>query len=528
MSKATEQNDKLKRAIIISAVLHVILFAALIWSSFDENIEASAGGGGGSSIDAVMVDSGAVVEQYKRMQSQESSAKRSDEQRKMKEQQAAEELREKQAAEQERLKQLEKERLAAQEQKKQAEEAAKQAELKQKQAEEAAAKAAADAKAKAEADAKAAEEAAKKAAADALKKKAEAAEAAAAEARKKAATEAAEKAKAEAEKKAAAEKAAADKKAAAEKAAADKKAAEKAAAEKAAADKKAAAEKAAADKKAAAAKAAAEKAAAAKAAAEADDIFGELSSGKNAPKTGGGAKGNNASPAGSGNTKNNGASGADINNYAGQIKSAIESKFYDASSYAGKTCTLRIKLAPDGMLLDIKPEGGDPALCQAALAAAKLAKIPKPPSQAVYEVFKNAPLVGLEFNFVFPFRRENADDPGVPQLRRNDFRTPAVVDKGGEHAIFPRRMNGHGHVRRSDRERPLRKHLLRDRLVNAVISQFAGAGHGRDLPFQWQREITQLPRTDLPPEEEGDARPRGLRQPGGVKRPAAAGHSSKR
>lgn len=98
-------------------------------------------------------------------------------------------------------------------------------------------------------------------------------------------------------------------------------------------------------------------------------------------KRGGGAKGNNASPAGSGNTKNNGASGADINNYAGQIKSAIESKFYDASSYAGKTCTLRIKLAPDGMLLDIKPEGGDPALCQAALAAAKLAKIPKPPSQ---------------------------------------------------------------------------------------------------------------------------------------------------
>ncbi len=36
-----------------------------------------------------------------------------------------------------------------------------------------------------------------------------------------------------------------------------------------------------------------------------------------------------------------------INNYAGQIKYAIESKFYDASSYAGKTCTLRIKLAPD-------------------------------------------------------------------------------------------------------------------------------------------------------------------------------------
>ncbi len=102
-------------------------------------------------------------------------------------------------------------------------------------------------------------------------------------------------------------------------------------------------------------------------------------------------QGNNASPCGSGNTKNNGASGADINNYAGQIKSAIESKFYDASSYAGKTCTLRMNYrAPDGMLLDIKPEGGDPALCQAALAAAKLAD--PETTTAVYEVFKNAPL----------------------------------------------------------------------------------------------------------------------------------------
>ena len=299
MSKATEQNDKLKRAIIVSAVLHVILFAALIWSSFDEHIDASAGGGGGSSIDAVMVDPGAVVQNYNRQQKQKASAKRAEEQREKQAQQQAEELREKQAAEQERLKQLEKERLQAQEaakeqaqQQKQAEEAAKKAQEQQKQAEEAAAKAAADAKAQADAQAKLAAEAAKKAAA----------------------------------------------------------------------------------------------------AAGVDDLLGDLSSGKNAPKTGGGAKGNNAAPTGSGNTKSNGATGAEINGYAAQIKSAIESRFYDASSYTGKTCTLRIKLAPDGMLLDIKSEGGDPALCTAALAAARQAKMPKPPSQAVYEVFKNAPL----------------------------------------------------------------------------------------------------------------------------------------
>jgi len=61
-------------------------------------------------------------------------------------------------------------------------------------------------------------------------------------------------------------------------------------------------------------------------------------------------------------------------------------------SFSGKTCTLRVRLAPDGLLLDIKSEGGDPALCQAAVAAARQAKMPNPPSQAVYEVFKNAPI----------------------------------------------------------------------------------------------------------------------------------------
>ncbi|MBN0452271.1 hypothetical protein JTM50_36240, partial [Pseudomonas aeruginosa] len=69
MSKATEQNDKLKRAIIISVALHIILIALLIWSSFDEHLDASAGGGG-SSIDAVMVDPGAVVNNYNRQQQQ--------------------------------------------------------------------------------------------------------------------------------------------------------------------------------------------------------------------------------------------------------------------------------------------------------------------------------------------------------------------------------------------------------------------------------------------------------------------------
>ncbi|EAW3050557.1 cell envelope integrity protein TolA, partial [Salmonella enterica subsp. enterica] len=189
----------------------------------------------------------------------------------------------------------------------------------------------------------------------------------------------AKQAQAEAAKKAAAEKAAADKKAAAEKAAAEKKAAEK----------KAAADKAAADK-AAAKKAAAEKAAAAEGV---DDLLGDLSSGKNAPKTGGGAKGNGQPSKDSGTSgANGGATGADISAYAKQIQVAIQSRLYDASLYQGKQCVLHISLAPDGSLKSITSEGGDPALCQAALMAAKTAKIPKPPSQAVYEKIKDAKL----------------------------------------------------------------------------------------------------------------------------------------
>ncbi|EEJ7236634.1 cell envelope integrity protein TolA, partial [Salmonella enterica subsp. salamae] len=137
-------------------------------------------------------------------------------------------------------------------------------------------------------------------------------------------------------------------------------------------------------------KVAAEKAAAAEGV---DDLLGDLSSGKNAPKTGGGAKGNGQPSKDSGTSgANGGATGTDISAYAKQIQVAIQSRLYDASLYQGKQCVLHISLAPDGSLKSITSEGGDPALCQAALMAAKTAKIPKPPSQAVYEKIKDAKL----------------------------------------------------------------------------------------------------------------------------------------
>ena len=149
----------------------------------------------------------------------------------------------------------------------------------------------------------------------------------------------------------------------------------------AAAEKKAAADKAAAAKAAAAKKAAAEKAAA----NDVDDLFGDLKSGKNAPKQGGRSKASQAQPA---------PRGVDISGYASQIRSAIDKMLYDRSLYAGQRCSIRIQLVRDGKVLDARSEGGDLALCQAAVSAVRSAKIPPAPSDEVYEAVKN---VALDF-----------------------------------------------------------------------------------------------------------------------------------
>ena len=188
--------------------------------------------------------------------------------------------------------------------------------------------------------------------------------------------ELAEKAEAE---KAAAEKAAAEK-AAAEKAAAEKAAAEKAEAEKAAAEK-AAAEKAAVEK-AAAEKAAAEKAAAEKKAKQKaeqakkdkalNDLLGGLTSG---------------TPSSGEVASRKGVSDGELDKYKSLVQNAISNKFINPPNvYRGKTCELQIQIAPDGLLLNVTSKGGDADLCREALAATKLAAIPKPASSLYNEV----------------------------------------------------------------------------------------------------------------------------------------------
>jgi len=78
--------------------------------------------------------------------------------------------------------------------------------------------------------------------------------------------------------------------------------------------------------------------------------------------------------------------------YGGEIKKAIEIKFPHPERFAGRSCSLKMHLERDGTLTDASVLEGDPALCDAALAALKRADLPQPPSDEVYQVFKNAPL----------------------------------------------------------------------------------------------------------------------------------------
>ena len=324
------QNSKLSIPIVISIILHLILIVVLGYQAIQNIDGVNYGRETGNSIDAIMIDPSVMTDQYQRQLKTKESQQQADRKREQQLADQAKELQERQLAEQQHLKDLTKERIKLAEQ------------LKQQEEERIAAEKAAAEKAAAE-----------KAAAEKA---------------------AAEKAAAE---KAAAEKAAAEK-AAAEKAAAEKAAAEKAAAEKAAAEK-AAAEKAAAEKKAAEAKKAKQRAEQAKKDKAINDLLGGLTAGApNSPSNQNGAA-----------ASRKGSSDDELAKYKALVTNAISNKFINpANVYSGKSCVLQIQIAPDGLLLNVSSGGGDSALCREAVAATKLATIPKPAS-GLYDEVKN-------------------------------------------------------------------------------------------------------------------------------------------
>lgn len=84
--------------------------------------------------------------------------------------------------------------------------------------------------------------------------------------------------------------------------------------------------------------------------------------------------------------------GKEKEHYIAQLRAAIQSHLKDAEAYSGRSCTLSIKLAPDGLLISIRAVQGEPELCQAAIKAIVNARLPKPPTAAVYEAVKSSTL----------------------------------------------------------------------------------------------------------------------------------------
>lgn len=392
MAKKTEQeDDKLKRSIIISMILHVVVLGLIIWGSSVKSLKVSGGGG---AIDAVMVDiSSAPNDDSLKKQAKEKKSQEADREKKLKEKQLAKEQEEAKRLEEAKKAQEEKEREAQ----KQAEEAKRQEDARkleqEKRAEEAKIKEAQIQEAKrleAEKQARIAEQKAEEARKQALEaEKLAQAQKAEQEKRAKEALIAAEAAKkAEDAKKVEEAKKAQEVKRQEE---AKKAQAEKAAQEKARKDeeqRKAAAKKAQEEKRQADIKSQKERE------ASVSDLINDLASTPNA-QTGDTkeyAKGQGASHiAGSG-----GASQGEVDAYTNQIKEAIKIKLNDYHLYKGKTCDLKITIARDGgRLINASIVGGDDVLCQLALSAALEANIPKPPSDALYKKVKNM-TIGFE------------------------------------------------------------------------------------------------------------------------------------
>ncbi|CAI0742735.1 cell envelope integrity protein TolA [Serratia entomophila] len=86
--------------------------------------------------------------------------------------------------------------------------------------------------------------------------------------------------------------------------------------------------------------------------------------------------------------------GKEKEHYMTQVQAELQSHLKDAATYSGKRCRLRITLAPDGMLMGVRTEGGDPDLCRAAMKAIVDARLPKPPTPEVHNAFQ---IVTLEF-----------------------------------------------------------------------------------------------------------------------------------
>ncbi|MGL4277522.1 MAG: cell envelope integrity protein TolA [Morganella morganii] len=78
-----------------------------------------------------------------------------------------------------------------------------------------------------------------------------------------------------------------------------------------------------------------------------------------------------------------------INQYAYQIQKAIREQMTGPDKYTGRTCSVRLLLSPDGLVLMATPGRGDAELCKAVMSAITRVKLPPPPDVETYQRFRN-------------------------------------------------------------------------------------------------------------------------------------------
>lgn len=89
-----------------------------------------------------------------------------------------------------------------------------------------------------------------------------------------------------------------------------------------------------------------------------------------------------------------GASAAAISQYANQVRADVQENIYDVDQWQGKQCTVKITIGSDGVLTSGSSEAGDTEFCGEVLATlSKMQRLPRPPSQGVYEAMKTMHLV---------------------------------------------------------------------------------------------------------------------------------------
>lgn len=76
--------------------------------------------------------------------------------------------------------------------------------------------------------------------------------------------------------------------------------------------------------------------------------------------------------------------------YYAEIQKAISLHLYEPDKYKGKRCEIAFQMDKTGLVFMIDKGNGYAPLCEQGIIAIKQAKIPAPPNDKLYQIFKRS------------------------------------------------------------------------------------------------------------------------------------------